>query len=651
MARIGSIEGSSGERRLLMGNEAIARGALEANVAVAATYPGTPSSEIMMALAAVAKRYGVYVEYSANEKVAFETALAASWSGLRSMVTMKHVGLNVAADSFMSAAYQGTVGGMVVVSADDPSMWSSQNEQDNRMYAVFANIPVLDPSDPAEALEMTKYAFELSEMVGSMVMVRPTTRVSHTRMDVVLGELPGDKVEGRRLWGEFKKNDEKFVVLPSRARKMHPQVLERIEKAREILETAPFNRIEGDGDIAVVASGISYVYVKEASKILGISDRLTILKIGSPFPLPLKLAMRFLRGKKRVLVVEELEPVVEREIRLLVAAEGLDVEIVGKELVPRVYEMTTRRAVIALAQFVGLDVPIPYTELDEHYGEVSKMLPPRPPSLCPACPHRNSFYAIKRVSRGGAIFTGDIGCYSLGALPPLKTMDTIVAMGASIGLGSGLAHAQQDKRVYAIIGDSTFFHTGLPALVNAVYNRSPMTVVVLDNRITAMTGHQPDPSTGLTATMEPTKAIDIEEVAKGIGVDYAVTVDPYDIPAMEDALREAEKHTVSVVVARQPCSLLRVRLQRQRGESWPLYQVDPEKCTGCKVCISAYGCPAISFDLQKNVAVIDPTMCWGCGGCSQVCPFDAIYELRDGEKVYKPDEEARRRWERWNGIL
>ncbi|UZN22700.1 indolepyruvate ferredoxin oxidoreductase subunit alpha [bacterium 3DAC] len=655
MARIGTILGEPGERLLLMGNEAIARGVLEADAAVASTYPGTPSSEILMVLSEVAPKVGLYAEYSTNEKVAFEVALAASWNGLRSVVTMKHVGLNVAADSFMSAAYQGTKGGMVVVTADDPSMWSSQNEQDNRMYAMFANVPVLDPMDPQEALEMTKYAFQLSEEVGSLVMLRPTTRVSHTRADVKIGDLPENKKNAVRLWGHFEKNPEKYVVLPSRARRMHPEVLERIEKAREILENAPFNWEEGSGEIGIIVSGISYVYLKEALHKLGIEDKVSILKIGTPFPLPLKKVESFLRKFEggKVLVIEELEPIVENQIKVLVYDKGINVEIHGKDYIPRIYEMTTRRIIEALEKYLGMKHDVDFAAIDEHFKKVSEKLPPRPPTLCPACPHRNTFYAIKRNAKGKGIYTGDIGCYSLGALKPLETMDTIVSMGASIGLGTGMAHAQKDKRVYAIIGDSTFFHTGLSALANAVYNKAPMTVVVLDNRITAMTGHQPDPSTGLTATMEPTKFIDIAEIAKAMGADYVAVVDSYDIPELLKVLEEADKHQVSVVVSRQPCSLLRTRIQRKKGESWPLYQVDPDKCTGCKVCINAHGCPAISFDKEKNVAVIDEVMCWGCSGCAQVCPFDAIYEkLPDGGRKYDVlDEENKRRWQQWNSML
>lgn len=655
MARIGNILGKFGDKLLLMGNEAIARGILEADVAVATTYPGTPSSEILMVLSEVASKVGLYAEYSTNEKVAFEVALAASWSGLRSVVTMKHVGLNVAADSFMSAAYQGTKGGMVVVSADDPSMWSSQNEQDNRMYAMFANIPVLDPMDPQEALEMTKYAFDLSEQIGSLVMLRPTTRVSHTRGDVTIGDLPENKKNAVRLWGEFRKNPEKYVVLPSRARRMHPEVLDRIEKARKLLEESPFNWEEGDGEIGIIVSGISYVYLKEALHLLGIEGNVSILKIGTPFPLPINRVEQFLRKFEghKVLIIEELEPVVENQIKVLVYDKKIGVEIHGKDYIPRLYEMTTRRIVEALQKYLNLEKRINFDHIDEHAAKVSEKLPPRPPTLCPACPHRNTFYAIKRNAKGKGIYTGDIGCYSLGALKPLETMDTIVAMGASIGIGSGISKSDNSKRVYAIIGDSTFFHTGLPALVNAVYNRSPMTVVVLDNRITAMTGHQPDPSTGLTAMMEPTKFIDIAEIAKSIGVDYVGVVDSYNIPELLKTLEEADKHTVSVVVSRQPCSLLRVRLQRRKGETWPIYQIDPDKCTGCKVCINAHGCPAISFDKERNVAVIDEVMCWGCSGCAQVCPFDAIYEkLPDGGRKYEViDEESKRRWQEWNLML
>ncbi|CAD5244906.1 indolepyruvate ferredoxin oxidoreductase subunit alpha [Thermococcus camini] len=634
-----------GEKVILLGNQAIARGALEANIAVYAAYPGTPSSELTDTMAMVAKKAGVYMEYSTNEKVAFETALSAAWSGLRAMTAMKHVGLNVAADTFMSAVGMGVEGGFVIMVADDPSMWSSQNEQDTRVYAKFANVPVLEPSDPMEAKEMTKYAFELSEKFKHFVILRTTTRTSHARGDIVLGELPEEIKQGKRKFGNFKKDPSRFVDIPANSRRFHPQILEKIEKIREELNECPFNWIEGDesAKVGIIAPGLAYSYVKEALHWLGV-ENVKVLKLGTPFPLPYGLLEKFLDGLEKVLIVEELEPVVEEQVKTWAYDKGLRIPIHGKDLVPRVYEMTTRRAVEAIAKFLGLETPINFEELDEKYKKVQAMVPPRPPSLCPACPHRNTFYAIKKAATPRAIFPSDIGCYTLGVLPPLKAVDTTVAMGGSIGVAHGLSIAlngsvaedehktgKEKKVIVATIGDSTFFHTGLPALANAIYNRSNVLIVVVDNLVTAMTGDQPNPGTGDTPH-GPGKQIKIEEVARALGADFVEVVDPYDIKATVETMKRAlHVEGVSVVVTRRVCALHRVGELRRARIQWPLYQVNEEKCTGCKICINAYGCPAIYWDAETGKAKIDELMCWGCGGCAQVCPFDAFEKVREGE--------------------
>ncbi len=633
-----------GERVLLLGNQAIARGALEANIAVYAAYPGTPSSELTDTMAIVAKRAGVYMEYSTNEKVAFETALAASWSGLRAMTAMKHVGLNVAADTFLSSVGMGVEGGFVIMVADDPSMWSSQNEQDTRVYAKFANVPVLEPSDPHEAKEMVKYAFNLSEKFKHFVMLRTTTRSSHARGDVVLGELPEEIKAGKRRFGKFNKDPTRFVDIPAHSRKFHPQILEKIGKIREELNECPFNWIEGreEARVGIIAPGLSYAYVKEALHWLGVKN-VKILKLGTPFPVPYGLLEKFMDGLEKVLIVEELEPVVEEQVKTWAYDRGLRIPIHGKDLVPRVYEMTTRRAVTAIAQFLGIETPLNYEALDAKYSKVLEILPPRPPSLCPACPHRNSFFAIKKATHSKGIYPSDIGCYTLGLLPPLNAVDTTVAMGGSIGIAHGLEIAQhgsvseegrkkEKKVVVATIGDSTFFHTGLPALANAIYNRSNVLIVVLDNLVTAMTGDQPNPSTGQTPH-GPGKRIPIEDVAKAMGADFVAVVDPYDIKATYETVKKAlEVEGVSVVVSRQVCALYRIGQMRRRGEKWPIYYVDEDACTGCKICINAYGCPAIYWDEEKKQARIEPSMCWGCGGCAQICPFGAFKPIEGGEE-------------------
>ena len=625
-----------GEKVLLLGNQAIARGALEANIAVFAAYPGTPSSELTDTMAIVAKKAGVYMEYSTNEKIAFETALAAAWTGVRAMTAMKHVGLNVAADTFLSSVGMGVEGGFVIMVADDPSQWSSQNEQDTRVYAKFANVPALEPSSPQEAKEMVKYAFDLSEKFKHFVILRTTTRSSHARGDVVLGELPEEIKSGKRKFGKFQKNPKRFVAIPAHSREFHPQILEKIERIREELSDCPFNWIEGkeDAKVGIIAPGLSYSYVKEALHWLGV-ENVKVLKLGTPFPVPYGLLEKFMDGLEKVLIVEELEPVVEEQVKTWAYDKGLRIPIHGKDLVPRIYEMTTRRAVTAIAQFLGIETPLNYEELDAKYSKALEIVPPRPPSLCPACPHRNSFYAIKKATRARGIYPSDIGCYTLGLLPPLNAVDTTVAMGGSIGIAHGLEIAQhgsvseegrkkEKKVVVATIGDSTFFHTGLPALANAIYNRSNVLIVVLDNLVTAMTGDQPNPSTGQTPH-GPGKRIPIEDVAKAMGADFVAVVDPYDIKATYETVKKAlEVEGVSVVVSRQVCALYRIGQMRRRGEKWPIYYVDEDACTGCKICINAYGCPAIYWDEEKKQARIEPSMCWGCGGCAQICPFDAF---------------------------
>ena len=629
-----------GERVLLLGNHAIARGALEANIAVFAAYPGTPSSELTDTMAAVAEKAGVYMEYSANEKIALETALSAAWSGLRAMTAMKHVGLNVAADTFLSAVGMGVEGGFVIMVADDPSMWSSQNEQDTRVYAKFANVPVLEPSSPHEAKEMTKYAFELSERFKHFVILRTTTRISHARGDVVLGKLPEEIKQAKRKFGDFKKDPSRFVDVPSNARRFHSQILEKIEKIREELAECPFNWIEGkeDAKVGIIAPGLAYSYVKEALAWLGVDD-VKILKLGTPFPVPYRLLEKFFDELERVLIVEELEPVVEEQVKAWAFDNGVRIPIHGKEYIPRVYEMTTRRAVTAIAKFLGLETPVNFEGIDEKYKKVSAIVPPRPPSLCPACPHRNTFYAIKKAAGSRAIFPSDIGCYTLGLLPPLKTVDTTIAMGASIGVAHGLDVAlngvpgeketkEKKKIIVATIGDSTFFHTGLPALANAIYNRSNVVIVVMDNLVTAMTGDQPNPGTGETPHGLG-KQIKIEEAAKAMGADFVAVVDPYDIKATIETMKKAlQVEGVSVVVSRRVCALHRIGELRRARTQWPLYQVNEEKCTGCKICINAYGCPAIYWDEEEKQARIEPSMCWGCGGCAQVCPFNAIHRTK-----------------------
>ncbi len=590
-------------KQLMMGNEAIGRGAIEAGVSVVAAYPGTPSSEIPAYLAHHAKEFSYYVEYSANEKVALEVAIGASWSGLRTIVTMKHVGVNVAADPLLSLTYTGVDGGLVIVSADDPSCHSSQNEQDNRYYAMIANIPAMEPSSPQEALEMTKAAFELSEGVSLPVMLRPTTRSCHCRADVETGGV-GAQNKGLAFVHDVRQK----VTIPAHARLLHPKLLERIAEVRERFEASPFNAIEGEGRRGIIASGIAYAYVAEA--IAGRTD-IAVLKLGTVHPLPTKLIGSFISGKDEVLIVEEMEPVVECQVKALAFERGIPLTIHGKDTVPRVGELNTTIVSRCVSQAFGIDTGT----APEACEPELVALPPRPPVLCPGCPHRATFYCINKASKK-AIKTSDIGCYTLGVVPPLSAVDTTVCMGASIGIACGLA-AAGNPEVVATIGDSTFFHTGMPGLANAVYNQHNITIIVMDNRTTAMTGHQPHPGTGSNALGGTAPMIDIAKVCTAMGA-YTQVVDPFDLPATIDALRQATAHEgPAVVVTKSPCALL-------LKSSEPALVVDPEACNGCRLCIKQLGCPAIVFDVDEKKARIDPLLCTACGVCAQVCPFNAI---------------------------
>lgn len=618
-------------KALMLGNEAIVRGALESGLGFFAAYPGTPSSEILDAMIDIAKVLDIYAEVSANEKVAFEACLGASWSGIRAMTSMKHVGLNVASDALMSAASMGVRAGFVAVVADDPSMWSSQNEQDTRIYARFANVPVLDPSTPQDALSLTKKAYELSEKYRTIVILRTTTRLSHMRGEVETGSLPQGYGKEKRYIGEFKKDPDRFVSLPQIARR---NKLEHVNAMRKLEEAEGDKLVEiehADGsDLGIITGGVSYNYVKEAETWLGISG-LRIMRTMMSYPLPRKPIADFLKSVDKVLVVEELEPVIEEQVKLIAFDEGIDVEIHGKDLVPRDFELTPEKVAISLSRFLKLDPPIDFELLERMGKETSALAPPVPPTLCPACPHRSTFYAIRKAATNRAIFPSDIGCYTLGYYPPLKTVDTCVDMGASVSVAHGIAVASRGdggKTVVATIGDSTFFHSGLSALANAIANGSDFILVVLDNGTTAMTGHQPNPG---SAEGNRGKRISIEEVAKAMGADLVEVVDPYDISAVVGTMKRAmEIKGVRVIVARRECALKSISEKRRKGETWKRYAVNAEKCTGCKACINAFGCPAIKWDASNKKAYIDPEMCWGCGSCAQVCPFDAIKVVDDG---------------------
>ncbi len=576
-------------KQLLLGNEAIARGAVEAGVKVVTAYPGTPSSEVPMTISKIAKEYDIYFEWSTNEKVAYEVAFAGALTGLRSMVTMKHVGLNVAADAYMASAFVGVDGGFVLLSADDPLMHSSQNEQDNRHYARLANIPCIEPVSPQEAKDFTVKAFQISEEYNLPVMLRTTTRVNHTRGDVTIGDIL--KLERVPV---FEKNPKRFVTVPSNARVLRKKLLEKMETVDIELDS-----VEGSGSLGIMASGIAYNYVKEA--VLQLDLDAEIYKLAVTHPLS-KNVLKFLKRHDEVVVVEELEPIIETEVRALAQKEGIPVKIYGKEFIPHAFELNTFKVTNGFRKYKGLPEE-PVKELD---------IPVRPPVLCPGCPHRGAFYAMKKAARKG-IYPSDIGCYTLGVVPPVSAVDSCFCMGASIGFSCGLSKFISEK-VLCTIGDSTFMHTGVPALINAVYNQHKFVVVILDNETTAMTGHQPHPGTGVTGMGEIVPKVYPEKLAEAMGIHTDV-VDPYDIEATVRVLKEAvNADELRVVITRRKC-IFGEGVERENP-----YTVTDE-CTGCLVCINQLGCPAMSFEGDK--ASINE-LCIGCGVCAQVCPANAI---------------------------
>jgi indolepyruvate ferredoxin oxidoreductase alpha subunit len=544
------IEGTQGTRKLLLGNEAIARGAVEGGVAAIAAYPGTPSTEIGDTLRADADDFEYYMEYSINEKTALETAISASQSGLRAMAIMKHVGINVSADSLMSLARSGVRGGFVLTVADDPNMWSSQNEQDSRQYARFVRMPMLTPTSPQEAKEMTAYAFELSEDLGLPVALRSTTRVSHSRGPVDFGEVPEVNTEA-----DFEKEPERLVHIPAHGRQLKPKLLEKIEAAKERMEDLPFTWIEegSDGDVGIITPGMAYNYVRESLDWMDVDADL--LKLATPYPLPEAQIRAFLESHEKVLVVEELDPIVEEAVRILAQRHGIDVEISGKydDVVPMPYELTTERVTKFLTEYFGVDSPFDFEAQETAQAAADGDLIGRPPQFCPGCPHEKTFDAIKAVLGDDAIYAGDIGCYTLGVNK--GALDIQFSMGAGTGFAAGLAQFN-DEPILATIGDSTFYHTGVPGLLNAIYNDADTTVVVLDNRTTAMTGQQPNPSTGWNAVEEETEPMPIEDIARAAGAPFVEVVNPYQSDSVEETIEEAvATEGTSVVVARAPCVL------------------------------------------------------------------------------------------------
>jgi indolepyruvate ferredoxin oxidoreductase alpha subunit len=609
-----------GQSLFMLGNEAIARGAMEAGVQVYAAYPGTPSSEISETLINLAKEAGYYAEWSVNEQVAFEVAFGASMCGVRAMTSMKNVGLNVAHEPLMSAGYQGAIGPFVVVVADDPGQWSSQNEQDNRYIGEQAYLPILEPSSPQEAKDMVVEAFRLSEEFSHVFMVRTVTRVSHARSDIKLGPIEKNKKPGNF------QPDERVICMPSHMKKNRILMLERMAKIKKAVENLPYNRTitAKNPRLGIIASGISYAYAMEAVKWMGLQKTVSILKIGTPYPLPEEMVKAFLKSVPEVLILEELEPFVENHVRAIAQKAGIGVPIQGKGLIPIRLELSTRIAVEAIGKLLGVKTPVDFTATDKRLAAVNPILPQRPPTLCAGCPHRASFHAINVAVRkvkkdlGQRVLTGDIGCYSLGIFPPLNSYDTAICMGGGFGIANGVSVAHPGP-VVGHLGDSTFFHSGIPPMINAVFNKTKVTLVILDNSATSMTGFQPNP--GSPGHNEP--GIKPEDIARACGVKFVEVVNCFDLEQTVDIIEKAIRFEgPAVVVSRGLCCILAQRDRKQKGEKAVPYVIDMVTCTDCKLCVNYLGCPALI--IEKGKAVIDVTQCDGCGLCAQVCPTKSI---------------------------
>ena len=593
----------------LMGNEAIAMGALAAGVNLVCGYPGTPSTEV---LETVATRRGdsVYVEWSVNEKTAMEVAAGASYAGARALVTMKQMGLNVASDPLMCLEYIGVRGGLVVLVADDPGPISSQTEQDTRTFAAFSKVPVFDPSSAQEAYDMVQDAFRFSEQYHTPVFVRPTTRVSHGYAAV---QIRDPEEYSTNVPAGFEKDSSRWVIFPRLSFANHRKIEERNMLLSDVLSDYAGNRIEpADEKVSprkgIASGGFSYTCVMEAREKFG---KVRTLKVSTPFPFPEKKAVEFLSGLDEVLCIEELDPVIERALVYICGKYGLSVRILGRTTghMPLSGENTRDGINAAVAAF--LSVPLPETPADP-----LPPLPVRPPVLCAGCPHRASFYAVKQAMKGRkTIFCGDIGCYTLGNAMPLDMVDTCLCMGAGLGIAQGINHLEKDRACFAFVGDSTFFASALPGVVNAVYNQAEFTLVVLDNSITAMTGHQPHPGTGRTMMGQVVNKVSIESILRGIGVQEVVTVNPLDLTLAVDTVRKTSVLPgVKAIVFRSPCIALTKPQSR--------VTIDPDRCIGCRKCLREIGCPALSFSGGKVVA--DPAQCTGCTLCAQLCPAGAI---------------------------
>lgn len=589
-------------KKLLTGNEAVALGAYEAGIHFAAAYPGTPSTEILENIAPYKEE--IIAEWAPNEKVAVESALGASIAGARSLVTMKHVGLNVAADPFFTIGYTGINGGMILVNADDPSLHSSQNEQDNRYYAKFAKVAMVEPSNSQEAKDMVKSAIEISERFDTLVIMRLTTRICHSKSIVEIGEREEVPIK------PYKRDLQKFYTAPAVSQQLHVKVEKKLKELEKFSNETELNYIEwNDKKIGVISAGVAYQYAKEV-----FGDKASYLKLGFTYPLPMEKIKKFADEVETLYVVEELEPFMEEQIK----AAGID--CIGKERITNIWELNP--GIVEKSLF---EEEKPTIEYDE------SVVVNRPPTLCAGCPHRAFFYELGK--RKDLMISGDIGCYTLGGAPPLKAMDTCICMGASVSLGHGFEKINKkynkNKRVVSVIGDSTFFHSGMTSLLDVVYNKSNTITCILDNRVTGMTGHQDNPGTGYTLQGEETNMASIPDIVKALGIKNVKTVNPLELDELKKTFDWAlELDEPSVIISRWPCALKVLSKYDKEEFEYDLRkcEVDQDKCIGCKMCVNT-GCPAIQFDKTIKKSSIDASQCVGCEVCMQVCPVKAISKV------------------------
>jgi len=616
-----------GKKVVLLGNEAIVRGALEAGVGFVAAYPGTPSSEVPMTFARIAKKVGLYFEYSSNEKVAFEAATGAAWSGVRAMTSQKHFGLNVAADSIPPVAYTGVRAGFVVMVADDPSGWSSaQSEQDTRYYVRMFKMPMLEPSNPQECLDYTKLAFDISEEFEIPVFLRTTTKISHSIGTVKLGKMKKPKIRGR-----FRKDPDKYYTLKPHLQVLHDRLNKKLKQIEEKYGLELNKVFAGEGKIGIITSGVSFEYAKEALLELGLNP--PIAKINLTHPISKGFVSDFIKDKEAVFVLEELEPILENFVKQIAKEANPNLVIHGKDLLPRYGEYNLETVIPAFEKIFGKKLGINFDDHKKKVDSASKGLTPRKPVLCPGCPHRSTFYAVKKVFGDETIYAGDIGCYILGIFEPFNMQDFVISMGAGAGVSHGISLVS-DQDVVAFVGDSTFFHAGMPPLLNYKYNdagKNPL-VVVLDNAITAMTGHQPHPGSGFTGMGEKVEPVKIEDVVKALGAEVRVS-SAFSQKQLNTALQELKNlKGPKVLVSRGECRLLTRRQFRAKGRTLPLYEIDQEKCTRCGICANDLACPAIvKLTVEPGgepVYSINPDICLGCAVCMQICPEGAIHIVK-----------------------